>query len=105
MLDITKILPQFQLSLFKEDNTPSIDVTEGLGERQKLVYNSLVEYPQGATAKELSVALYNQGKVMSNERNSVHPRLNELISEGLVKVIGKKTCQYTDKKVSVYKNA
>lgn len=103
MLDITKILPQFQLSLFEEDNTPTADLTEGLGERQKLVYSILTEWTGGATAKELSVALYNQGKVMSSERNSVHPRLNELIKEGLVKVVGKRTCQYTDRRVSVYK--
>lgn len=74
-----------------------------LGERQKLVYKTLKDYDGGATAKELSVYLFNEGKVASHERNSVHPRLNELIKEGLVKVTGKKTCQYTDRKVSIYK--
>jgi hypothetical protein len=102
MLDITKILPRFtqlELDLFPEEK---LDVE--LGERQELVYKTLKSnFKSGATAKELSVYLHNEGKVMSNERNSVHPRLNELISLGLVKVDGKKTCQYTDRKVSIYK--
>lgn len=102
MLDISKILPQFvQLNLFDE---PEEDKTEGLGERQKMVYETLKStYPNGATAKELSSYLHRMGKVMSSERNSVHPRLNELIHLGLVEVTGKKTCQYTDKRVSIYK--
>lgn len=102
-MDITKILPQFQLSLFEEDNTPTVNVTDGLGERQKLVYNTLKQNTGGATAKELSVTLYKQKLVRSTERNTVHPRLVELINLGLVEVVGKKNCQYTDKKVSIYK--
>jgi hypothetical protein len=100
MLDITKILPRFEqleMKLF-EDNTPV-----ELGDRQKLVYDNLKLWGKGATAKELSVYLHENGKVMSNERNSVHPRLNELIHLGLVKTDGKKTCQFTDRKVSIYK--
>lgn len=100
MLDITKILPQFeQLEMKLFDDVPTVE----LGERQKLVYETLKQWRGGATAKELSVQLHEQGKVMSNERNSVHPRLNELINLGLVKTDGKKTCQYTDRKVSIYK--
>lgn len=102
-MNIMNVLPQFQLSLFEEDNKPTIEVTDGLSERQKLVYKTLKELNQGATAKELSVTLHNEGKVMSNERNSVHPRLNELLHLGLVEVVGKKTCSFTDKKVSIYK--
>jgi len=77
--------------------------TSHLGERQKLVYDTLRTKVNGASAKELSMQLFEEGKVFSHERNSVHPRLNELIKEGLVKVVGKKTCQWTDRKVSVYK--
>lgn len=85
-----------------ESNANNVGL-EQLGERQKLVYETLVEHYDGATAKELSMYLFNQNKVASHERNSVHPRLNELIKLGLVKVTGKKTCQWTDRKVSVYK--
>jgi hypothetical protein len=68
MLDIAKILPQFK---FSEETQKVDDVTDGLGDRQKLVYDTLKGFNKGATAKELSVLLHNQGKVMSNERNSV----------------------------------
>lgn len=79
------------------------NVLENLGERQQVVFTELSQYDSGATAKELAVSLYKQRKVMSKERNSVHPRLNELIADGLVEVIGKKTCQFTNRKVSIYK--
>jgi hypothetical protein len=94
-----------QLS-FEVDNVEvkKADVTDGLGERQKLVFNFLKQYGEGVTAKELAVAMRKEGLVPSPERNSVHPRLRELVTKGLVKVVGKKTCQYTDRTVSIYKN-
>jgi hypothetical protein len=77
--------------------------TEGLGERQKSVYTYLKSrFPEGASAKELSNAMFKDSLVPSPERNSVHPRLNELISLDLVKIIGTKTCQFTERKVSIY---
>ena len=104
MLDITKILPRFeQLTIFNFIEDEEAKKTEGLGERQKLVYDTLRTFKNGATAKELSIFLHNQGKVMSNERNSVHPRLNELIRKDLIKTDGKKTCEFTDRRVSIYK--
>lgn len=80
------------------------DGTYDLSERQKSVFNYLKqEFSKGATAKELSVAMHKNNLVPSPERNSVHPRLRELIKLDLVKVIGKKTCQFTDRTVSIYK--
>lgn len=79
-------------------------ILEGLGERQKLVYKQLKTYTHGATAKELSVSMFNEGLVASPERNSVHPRLNEMVEMGIVKIVGKKTCQYTNRSVAIYKN-
>lgn len=102
-MDISSILPQFDLKQFNKVEFKKNTKGDALGDRQKLVYETLSEYTNGATAKELSVLLHNRGKVMSNERNSVHPRLNELISQGLVKTAGKKTCEYTDRKVTIYK--
>lgn len=98
MINIEEYLPNFKAVNKNND----VDISH-LGERQKLVYNTLKTKTNGATAKELSMQLFNNGKVFSNERNSVHPRLNELIKEGLVRVVGKKTCQWTDRKVSIYK--
>ena len=101
-MNLEDIIPGYKVRVEQEDTNDSV---EGLGEIQKLVYKSLKSYfPKGATAKELAVFLYNHDKVMSNERNSVHPRLNELIKLDLVETIGKKTCQYTDKKVTIYKS-
>lgn len=93
-----------RLSITKETRRESYDeVLLNLGERQKQVYEYLKDYPSGITAKELAVKMHSNGAVHSPERNSVHPRLNELIDKGLVEVVGKTTCQYTNRKVAIYK--
>lgn len=93
-----------QLS-FNFEAEPHEKVMENLTERQKMVYGYLKStYVDGATAKELSVALFKEGLTPSPERNSTHPRLNELVDLGLVKVIGKKDCQFTGRKVTIYKS-
>lgn len=55
------------------------------------------------TAKEIAVEMYKKGYVPTPERNFSSPRLNELMNMGVVEVIGKKICEYTGKRVSVYK--
>lgn len=62
----------------------------------------LAEYPDGLTAKEVSVGMYYRGYIPTTERNFSAPRLNELIRKGKVKVIGKRICDYSGKKVSVF---
>lgn len=54
------------------------------------------------TAKEIAIELYDLGYIPSTERNYTAPRLTELVSMGLVKVIDKKKCDYTGKTVAVY---
>lgn len=117
-MDISKALSQYffeavivnetlskDTNITKETRKDSYDtVVETLGERQKMVYEYLANCENGATAKEISINLYREKKVASPERNSVHPRLNELVSLGLVEVVGKKTCIYTERKVAIYKN-
>lgn len=100
-MDIASIIPSY--GKINDTFVATSNEMDDLGERQKMVYLELKNHVNGATAKELSVKLYDEGKVMSNERNSVHPRLNELIHIGLVIKVGRKTCQYTDKKVTIYK--
>jgi len=93
-----------QLS-FNFEQEPHEKVMENLTERQKMVYQYLKStYVDGATAKELSVALFKEGLTPSPERNSTHPRLNELVDLGLIKIIGKKDCQFTGRKVTIYKS-
>jgi len=88
----------------KETRKESYDIViESLGERQKAVYKTLkASFPKGATAKELAVEMFVHRLVGSPERNSTHPRLNELVEKGLIRVIGKKTCTYTDRRVAIY---
>ena len=54
------------------------------------------------TAKEMAVALYVNGKIPTSERNFTAPRLTELMEQGIIEPIGKKKCQWTGKKVTVY---
>jgi FixJ family two-component response regulator len=113
VVDLSLIIPSFvskkevkSNATTRQTRKESFDkVSENLGERQKSVLSYLINtYPNGASAKELAVSMFNGGLVPSSERNSVHPRLNELVSKGLVKVVGTKTCQFTDRKVAIYKN-
>lgn len=55
------------------------------------------------TAKEVAVEMYKKGYIPNTERNFSAPRLTELCQMGQVEIIGKKRCEYTGKKVSVYR--
>lgn len=57
---------------------------------------------QGLTARETAVILYNQGMIISNERQATQPRFTELVDEGVVKVIGKRRDEITNRNVAVY---
>lgn len=54
------------------------------------------------TAKEVAVEMNRRGFVPTSERNFAAPRLTELVKRGMVNVVGKKTCEYTSKKVAQY---
>ena len=54
------------------------------------------------TAKEIAVEMNLKGDIPTSERNFTAPRLTELEHSGVVEVIGKKRCQYTEKTVAVY---
>lgn len=54
------------------------------------------------TAKECAVIMQGKGYIPTSERNFTAPRLTELATDKLVKVIDKKTCTYTGRKVAVY---
>ncbi len=70
-----------------------------------LRYSQILEILTGKemTAKEIAVEMYKKGYIPSDERNFTAPRLTELSIKGIVEPIEKKKCQYTGKKVSVYK--
>lgn len=57
---------------------------------------------KGLTARETSIILYNQGMIISNERQATQPRFTELVDKGVVKVIGKRKDMVTNRNVAVY---
>ena len=75
------------------------DIQDKKRKRYEQILNRL-DKPK--TAKELAVELFKLGFIPSTERNYTAPRLTELEKMGFVKVIDKKKCEYTGKKVAVY---
>jgi hypothetical protein len=57
---------------------------------------------KGMTAKEIAVAMYKKGYTPTDERNFSAPLLTEMCADGSVEPVGKKLCEYTGKKVTVY---
>ena len=70
--------------------------------RQTEIKEILTEFPKGLTAKETAVLMYSKGIIPTSERNFTAPRLNEMKASGIVEIVGKKKCRYTNKTVSVY---
>lgn len=75
--------------------------------KQTIRYDQIIyilkKNPQGLTAKEIAVELYNLKLIPGTDRNYVSPRLTELVERGKVKTIGKRICEYTKKKVAVFR--
>lgn len=59
-------------------------------------------YPDGLTAKEIAVKMQMRGDIPTSERNFTAPRLTELGKRGVVEPIGKTTCRYTGRRVTVW---
>lgn len=71
--------------------------------KKKIRYEQILSrMDKPKTAKEIAVELFELGYIPSTERNYVQPRLTELCKKGVVKVVGKKKCDYTGKTVAVY---
>ncbi len=54
------------------------------------------------TAKQIAVAMYEEGYTPTTERNFSAPRLTEMLNKGKVDIVGKAVCEYTGRTVSVY---
>lgn len=67
-----------------------------------IVSTLLHDGKNGLTAREIAVILYNQGFLISNDRQATQPRLTELVDKNIVKVIGKKLDNITQRNVAVY---
>ena len=77
------------------------EILGSLGPRYQAILEALRERSR-STARELALYLWKRGKIPSPERNYVHPRLTELVDDGLVRVVGKRICSVTGKMVAVY---
>lgn len=69
--------------------------------RYRQILNILGDHSM--TAKEIAVEMKKLGYSNTDERNVTAPRLNELMNVGIVDCIGKVKCEYSGKKVGVYK--
>lgn len=72
------------------------------GKRKSLIKSYMRLNSRDYTARELSEEMYEDGFIKTPERNQVHPRLNELIKAGQVKIVGKKYDANMDRMVSIY---
>lgn len=77
------------------------DIQDKKKKRYDQILNRLQD--REMTAKEIAVEMYELGMIPSTERNYTAPRLNELEKIGQVEIVGKKVCEWTGKKVSIYK--
>ena len=70
--------------------------------RYAQIINVLSDY-EALTAKEIAVRMQIRGWIPTSERNFTAPRLTELSERGIVEPVGKKVCEYTGRKVAVYR--
>lgn len=68
----------------------------------ELILQTLRDVPNGLTAREVAIILYNQGHLISNERQATAPRMTELVDKGEIVVIGKREDVVTGKNVAIY---
>lgn len=71
--------------------------------RYSQIIECLLESRIGMTAKEIAVVMAQKGQIPTSERNFTAPRLTEMMEAGKVEPIGKTTCVYTGRTVTVYK--
>lgn len=78
---------------------------EDISKSKRKRYEQILDILQGKemTAKEVAVEMYNRKLTDSTDRNYSQPRLYELVNMNYVEIVGKKVCEYTNKKVSVYR--
>ena len=72
-----------------------------IGKKQQECINGLKVLKE-ATANELAIYLFRLGLTPFFNRNYVHPRLNELVWHGKVKIIGKRKDSTSGRLSAVY---
>lgn len=78
---------------------------EDINKNKRKRYEQILEIlkDKEMTAKEVAVEMFNKGLTDGADRNYSQPRLYELVNMNYVEIVSKKVCEYTNKKVSVYR--
>lgn len=71
--------------------------------RYQQILEVMADYELPLTAKEIAVRMFIRGDIPDKDRNHVSPRLTEMMYDGRVEPVGKKTCEYTHKKVTCWR--
>ena len=71
--------------------------------RYQQILEVMADYELPLTAKEIAVRMYIRKYIPDKDRNHVSPRLTEMMYDGRVEPVGKKTCEYTHKKVTCWR--
>ena len=71
--------------------------------RYQQILDIMADYELPLTAKEIAVRMFIRGDIPDKDRNHVSPRLTEMMYDGRVEPVGKKTCEYTHKKVTCWR--
>lgn len=71
--------------------------------RESQIIETLLESKIPMTAKEIAVVMMQKGQIPTSERNFTSPRLTEMAEIGIVEPVGKVTCEYTGRTVTVWK--
>lgn len=69
--------------------------------RQNQIKEILEDSKTPMSDKEIAVEMSKRSYIPTSERNFSSPRITELLQTGELEVIGKKKCQYSNKKVRV----
>lgn len=77
-------------------------LNKNLRYRQILAILDKLPEGKGYTAKEIAWLMKARGDIPTDERNFTAPRLTELGRKGIVEPIGKKTCAWTRRTVTVW---
>jgi hypothetical protein len=90
------------MSIPKETRRESYNIIRNtLTQRQRVVLQILRDWGD-LTAQEVATVLLWSGITPTDERNFAAPRLTELAEAGLVQAVGKKICDKTGRRVTVW---
>lgn len=68
----------------------------------KHIKEILMKSIEPMSSKEIAIEMKKRGYTITAERQSVAPRITELLQNGELECVGKKKCKYSRKKVGVF---